>query len=132
MNLKAHIYICILSAILSSMWHSAMSFKHLREDEPDSVVSSSMFLDMFCGIANKTRRPIKEPALIPTPRGDDKSGGDGGSKDDNSKNGRVRTFYDIILGCLELQNPFRRGKSVDLRSEDNLRTIFLAAHVADI
>ena len=106
-----------------------MEYKHLWEGEPDSVVSSSMFRNMFFDIANKTRRP---PVLIPTPRGDDKSGGDGGSKDDNSKNGRVRTFYNIILGCLELQNPYRRGKSVDLRSEDNLRTIFLAAHVADI
>ena len=80
----------------------------------------------------ETPPPIQELALIPTPRGDDKSGGDGGSKDDNSKNRWFRNSIDFFWNFCGLQNPYRRGKSVDLRSEDNLRTIFLAAHVADI
>ena len=82
---------------------------------------------------NKTPLPRKEFPLILRPLRDDKSGGDGGSENDNWKN--------RFLGCLRgaMNEPVRSSlfrsrysKSVDLRSEDNLRTIFLAAHVADI
>ena len=80
---------------------------------------------------NKTPLPRKEFPSILTPLRDNKSGGDGESENDNWKNrilGRLRRFRDESL------NPSRRNrsKSLDLRSEDNLRTIFLAAHVADI
>ena len=80
---------------------------------------------------NKTPLPRKEFPLILTPLRDDKSGGDGESENDNWKNrflGGFRTFMSEPFGYFK----HNRSKSVDLRSEDNLRTIFLAAHVADI
>ena len=79
---------------------------------------------------NKTPLPRKE---FPSPLRDDKSGGDGGSENDNLRNqnpGYFRRFMNLLVPSNLFS--YKNSKSIDLRSEDNLRTIFLAAHVADI